>query len=294
MPTVAELRAAGMKPKVLMLAMGFPSAGKTGSLACLANAGYPVYFHDFDHNIAPLLTYLTPVGEKNLHLYQFSDRMWGDKKRVATSGAPEAFSNYIDLLQRGEYRAPGEDPIKDLPSAYDLGPDDIIVTDSLTGLSDAIMRRELYLSGRIEKGPRERDWLNAMNDVRGILEILSSPRIKCNVIMTAHLKIIGPKEPRDTDKDEVADWKKQMGDLIPSRYFPNSLGRALPPEIARHFDCCVLVDVDAHKSGSKRVIRTAPRPDMDLCVAGDDIPKSLPQADGMLTLFRLLRGEASE
>ncbi len=47
--------------------LGYPGAGKTGSWACLANAGYQLRIIDLDHNLDPLLEFIDE--EKGLEVF---------------------------------------------------------------------------------------------------------------------------------------------------------------------------------------------------------------------------------
>ena len=275
---------------VKALSLGYPGTAKTGSLAALANSGrYKLRIVDLDGNAAPLYEYIDPKFYENVDIVTIQEDLKLVGNAIRTKGPPVVFKKTMDLLTQWRYTEGDQET--DLGSLYDWGTDTVLVLDSLTALGKAAMRRVLMLQNRLDSGPRQKDWGLAQTDQEAVCEILTSGAINCHVIVTAHLKLIGPPEVEASDDPDVKEGKKKVGNIIPYRYYPSALGKALPPEIGKHFPFIMLYQSKMVGGKVKRQVVTMPREDVDVKVPLASIPDTLPVDSALLTLFDAVEGK---
>ena len=128
-----------------------------------------------------------------------------------------------------------------------------------------------------------------MQDQEAFCERLTSKRNRHHVIVTAHLKMVGPKDIEHSDDALTKELKEKTAEIVKTRLFPSALGVALPPFIGGHFPTLVHCDTEFKHGKVRRVIRTEPQPELDLKVPAPDIPATLPLEDGLLTIFTALK-----
>jgi hypothetical protein len=278
---------AAKKPVRAML-VGYPGAGKTGALASLANAGYKIRMIDFDGNTDPLLAFTKPEFLHNIDIVTLEDKLRKGQKFIETAGIPTAFTDGLSLMDRWKYK--DEDGTEvDLGKSADWGCDTIVVLDSLTAMGIAAMRRVENLLNKTPLNRTQQLWGVSAGEQEAFIEKLTSDKNRFHVIVLAHIKMVGPKDIASGDSELTKDLKARAGDLIQTRYFPSALGWALPQTIGQHFPTLLSVELK-HKGGSKinRVIRTIPRPDLDIKAPAPDMPDEVPVEDGMLKIFQAL------
>jgi hypothetical protein len=273
------------------LCLGYPGSAKTGSLASLINSGrYNVRILDFDGNYDPLYEYVKPEFYNKVEIKTFQDKLKMGPEKIIPQGPPKAFEQAMKLLDNWKYTDQGTGEVVDYGPVSDWGPQDVLVLDSLTHMGRAAFRRTLYNNNRIAKGPRIQDWGQAMADQEACMEVLTSNSLKCNVLVLAHLKLIGPPEEKPTDSEETKEVKKEMMDLIPSRLYPSALGKELPPKIAANFPYVFLYRSKVLGKSVKRTIVTTPQPEVDVKVPLVNIDKELDVGDGLLKIFEKVQG----
>lgn len=276
-------------PVVKALCVGYPGSGKTGSLAALANAGYKLRILDFDGNFDPLLAWIKPEFRKNVDIVTLKDRMVGGRKRIETQGKPTALMDADAYLTRWKYKD-GDEEI-DLGRPSEWGPDTVLVLDSLTNMGRAVMNWVLFIQDRVAKGPRKSDWGVAQSFQEGLVEkLMSREQVSCHTILTAHLKMIGPPEFEVDDDEEVKKDKEKVRQLVSYKLFPSALGRALPPEIAKHCPYVLLYETIIIAGRVRRMIKTVPNLAFDgVAVPLKDIPDELSIEDGLAKLFEAVK-----
>ena len=279
---------------VKTLAAGYPGTGKTGSLASLANSGrYNLRVLALDGNttIIPLLRYIKPEFHSKVELYvPPRDNVRIGSERAETVGIPRRFTTTMNMLDRWKYkRADGAET--DLGPVKEWGAKDVLVLDNLTEVSTDAMRYVLMGSGRVQKGPRQREWGTAQDLIRAMVELLASDLVPCNVLVITHLKMIGPPQPDEEDSDEVKQHKSALREIIPYRLCPLVLGQQLAGEVARYFPFSLLYERHVMGSQVKRMIVTKPRDTADAKMPLD-LPTELPIETGLLTIFDTVHGSA--
>ena len=132
--------------------------------------------------------------------------------------------------------------------------------------------------------------------IEGLTERLTSRRISCHVIVTAHTTVFGPEvKGLMTEDEDDAHARDKLDDslraalaeqvrLQPVRFVPRTIGRALSPGYAEHFSTVILYRTNEK---GERIIRTAPEPGYDLKVPDGTValPPELPVATGLLDVL---------
>lgn len=286
-------------PRVRLLALGHPKAGKTGMLAALVNSGrFEIGLLDFDHNPDPLYTYVLPEFRDRVSIVTLEDELVDNGKRIVVKGTPKAFTNAGKALDQW-VDDEGKDwgPVKEWQGGLGTKekPARVLVMDSLTSSGDAAFRRRRFLrpSG-VNSDDQQSDWKAAMDDQMFLFERLATPRFSCHVIAMSHIKTIEPKimiEARN-DSEDIKAAKQAISRLRAEnaevRKCPSALGQSLPPEIARFLPAVILVD--GNRRG-KRVLVTKPEDGLDLGVPAKGLKAELPQDSGLLTIFDAILGE---
>ena len=262
-----------------LLNIGPPGSGKTGALACLAEAGYRLVILDFDNGIDILINVVRkhkPEALSNIIYEVCTDKMKmvpgmaGGK--IVTEGPPTAWVKAITGLSRWKFPiAAGSKETYDLGPASSWGPETILVLDSLGLAGEAAMRFVVQLNAHQFLDYKDRaDYGQAMDRLETLLQLLFSDGIGCNVIVNTHITYV---------EDRMNKSLQGM---------PRALGSALPPKVGGYFNTIVR---STTKEGSKRVILT--RVDMavelKLPLLPDALPSELPIETGLLTLFQALQ-----
>lgn len=278
-----------------ILSLAWPGGGKTGALACLANAGFKLRILDFDGKKgAPLASYVNRDCLKNVDVMTFVDKLRGGQKFIEVSGIPSAFSEGVRAMDNWRYTTE-EGEVIDLGSSKDWGPDTIVVLDTGTAMGRAAFRRVIAMNNRTPLNTRDSDWGAAMAEEGAFLERLVSPLNRHHVIVNYHLKALGPREARKGDSDAVKEIKEREADLIPTRLYPSAMGsKAAPQNLGQYFATTVLLEPKYGAGGSvTRMLHTQPRAELDLKVSAT-LPKALPIETGMLSIFGALLGGLEE
>lgn len=277
------------------MVVGDPGSGKTGAMACFANAGFKLRVIDFDGNPEPLVRWVKPECLKNIDMAFVEDPLRYGMRFVETHGLPEAFQSGWKLLDRWKYTDPYTGEEVDLGQSKDWGPDTIVVLDGTTVMSKAAKRRVMARNNRTPDNFRDSDYGSAMDELEGLFEKLSSLNNRFHAIVLAHLKLVGPADLRKGDDELTKELKEKAAEITPTKLFPAVLGKQLPRSVAGHFPCVVLAEQKFGAGGKflGRRLSTISKPDLDLKVPAPDLPAELPIEDGMLTIFEAVVGPVS-
>ncbi len=279
------------------LHVGYPGAGKTGCLASVMNTGrFKLRVLDFDGKFDPLRTYIKPEYHANVDIVTLKDMRRLGAKRMETVGRPVAFAKAMDLLNHWKYKnADGTET--DLGKPSEWGGDTILLVDSLTNMGQAVMNWTLFCQDRVVKGPRKADWGIAQHSQEAVVQaVMSREAVGCHVVLTAHLKLIGPPGDEEDDEDKgpggdptAQEARQKLMKFVGYKLFPSALGRALPPEIAKHCPFVIRHEVKIAAGRVKRVMQTVPNLDFDGVTAPlIGLPDELPIEDGLLRIFTAL------
>lgn len=231
------------------LVIGDSGSGKTGSLAALANAGYEVFVQDYDAGARIIRSFLKQDARERVHYVPLQDKLKSSQGKAIPKGVPDAVTRGLKLLDDWTDPNTGESfgPIADWTS------DRVVVIDSLTFMGAAALRYVLRMNGRSGQHPQIQDWGQAMEMQEGMLQLLYSDDVKCNVIVNAHLTYIG--------------------DESDARGYPAALGSKLPPKIGRYFNNLVMLRTRGSGQSQKRFIRTVSEGRVEL---KNEAPQTVP------------------
>tara|TARA_R110000824_G_scaffold230800_5_gene418492 strand:+ start:281 stop:673 length:393 start_codon:yes stop_codon:yes gene_type:complete len=127
----------------------------------------------------------------------------------------------------------------------------------------------MAISGHLNKHASLPDWGAAQQRIENLLGELYSPRIKCNVIVIAHIDYI------------------TFAETGMVRGLPMAPGNKLSPKIPTYFNTLVLAKSRADK---KKVLRTVSEGIVEAKLPALGVPEELPLETGLNTIFNTIRG----
>lgn len=241
------------------LVVGDSGAGKTGVLATLANAGYKLRIFDFDNGLDIMASFLTKEGAKNVNFVTLRDDMnknptaWADFKRILSTGWKVGDENL------GKVESWDEDVV--------------LVIDSMTFMGDAAKHFVADKNNKHSHSQLElQEWGEAGRLIENIVEYLTSDNIKCNVLVTSHLRYV----------------EGEMGGI---KAYPTCVGGKLPTTISRYFNTVLRADVLPGDKG--RVLRTVSDHKMDLKNTAPNILEAKEEFD-LSTIFDAVQNNAQK
>lgn len=249
------------------LILGESGSGKTTSLISLVEAGYSLRILDFDNGLnflTKLIQARCPEKLDSVYYATFTDKFMTGQGR-AMLGVPTAFTGAFRLIDNWKTET------EDLGSVTSWGPQDVLVVDSLTFMCNAAMRAAMVISGHLNMNPTQPDWLTAMRLVEDVLALLYSTAVKCNVVVTSHIKYL------------TLDGEALIKGL------PLSLGQALPPKVGRYFNEVFLIERRGQGVNEQRLILTRSKGLVDLKSGSPKTPPELPLETGLADYFKLVR-----
>lgn len=252
-----------------LLVLGDSSAGKTGSLASLAAAGYNLRIVDVDNGLDVLRNILTdgqsPYPKDTASRVEF-ETITDSMRPLAGKIVPvkaSAWQRSIELIENWKT------PSQNFGNLQTWTQKDVLVIDTLSILANHALKFILSLNMRLGQKPHQSDWGDAQVLVEGLLEKLYDENVKCNIVVNCHIKYI---------EDKVTGVMKA---------FPESVGQALSPKIGRYFNNVVQMKT----VGSTRKLITTSTNQLELKTSAPLRVKSeYPIATGLADLFRDLRG----
>lgn len=243
------LHPSAMVTKLLMT--GDSGSGKTGLLASLANAGYRLHIIDLDNGLDILASYLTPEGAKNV-FYETLD-----------SKSPHTPKRVLELLNHWKTKQEDHGPIENFDER------DVIVLDSATFYGSACLAHAKDKMGEV-KDERQL-WKVAGPFFEGVIAYLTqSPKVKCNVIINTHLRLI------ESDQGVI------------QKMYPNAMGKAMSRSISSYFNNVWRVET---KLGGKLIIKTKSDHLMALKSSAPNLLAAEEEAD-LVKLFDKVRQNA--
>ena len=278
-----------------VMVVGYPGAGKTGLGVSLINAGFKVRILDYDGNTEPLRMLSDPEKfAKNVDIAYLADDLRGGGPNGAlmdTVGLPSAFASGFKLMDNWVHKDRAGNTV-DLGSPKDWGPDTVVILDSTTSQGQAAMIRASKMQNRAIGDNTDRVYGQAMGEQEQFIKRLASAKNKFHVIVLSHLRIIGPKDIRKGpggDSDIMADIKRTIADIIPTKLCPSVLGWQYPQTVAKDFPTVLLAYRKVVGKKVKRYLTSVSGEELDLKFPGPEIPlDSLEIQDGMLHVFKVL------
>jgi hypothetical protein len=265
MPTLAKHPRTEL---VKALYYGDSGSGKTGSLAALANLGHRLIIKDYDNGLEVLRSFVKSECMENVNYVTLTDKLKGTPMGVVPVGMPTALTKGLRLLDNWK------DGDVNLGPISSWGRDTTFVCDSLSFMGQAAIRFIRAVNGRApDDASWISDWGEAMKLQEGMLELLYSDAVQCNVIVTAHIIQLG------------GDPKTGEG----SKGFPAALGAKLPPRVPRYFNNTFRA---LTVGGDRRVIRTTSTEELELKSTNPkELKKEYPIATGLAEIYKAITGE---
>jgi len=288
-----SLDKAAQRENIKLLLLGDSGSGKTGALACLAEAGYNLRILDFDVGAVDVLTaYVDPKYWPQIEVVTLTDKLRARGTTVIPVGQPKAFAHALGLLDNWRYwltedGSLSRKEIKGQAPEADFGPlsswtsKDILVIDSFSHMGTAAFRYVLFANNRSGQQPFQSDWGEAQRMLEGVLQELSDSTLKCSIIVNTHVTIV---EPTTTTKD--GDQVPLAGGII--KGLPAALGKALSPRIGTYFNTTLLCKTRGVGNSAKRRIHCLPEGLVEVKLPAKEVPRDLPVSDGLKTVFDLL------
>ncbi len=275
MPKIAQHQSA---ETVKMLLIGNSGAGKSGALCALAAAGYNVRMLDYDNGAdvvrALLMDPKSPYPKDAAQRFDYFSLV-EPRKNVAGKLIPqrsEAWTKTAAMLEKWTEGKAGEPGFVDYGPITSWTPKDVLVFDSLTTLSRAALRFVLQMNGRLGQKPWESDWGEGQDLIRSLFEMVTDPSVKCNVVFVCHYKYV--------------DVQGQ------TKAYPNTLGKALPPEVGIYFNNALQVELAGIGTNAKRRLKTVPTGVLDLKTSNPHNTKAdYPIETGLADFFRDVKGQ---
>jgi len=279
--------------------------GKTGALASLANAGYRLFIADYDVGVQILADYLTKEGASRVFFKTYTDPMESDGMFTWPKGMPGAWSKSLQDIQSWKELADGK--TVNMGGVNSWGATDVLVIDSLTFMSRAAMRYEMFMdmqSGNASSKekmirwlhPFPRDFGGAQNRIEKFFELIYSKGVNCNLVVNAHIRRLGGGgKTLVKDKETNVSYMREMDSESDGVGYPVTVGRALSPHLARYFNTVVMMTVDGSGAGARHFIHTVPQNNTPLKIEAPSKVKSLLEVNGgapdtgLAKLFSLLR-----
>lgn len=259
---------------VKLLYIGDSGTGKTGSLASLVSAGYKLRILDFDMGLDILKAFIMrdcPDKINNVGYIALRDKMkiqpstiyGGAAGPVVPAGSAKAFTDALKFMTKWE---DGSDP-------SEWGPDTILVLDSLSTFSK---NAYAWAQGLNPSAKDPRQWFGAaQKGVEDTLSLLTSEAFATNVIVISHVNY------------------KEVTEGVTKGY-PNAIGTALGPTIARYFNTLVLAESTGSGKLTRRKIKTMPTGIIDLKTSAPfTIEGELNLETGMAELFEKLKAASN-
>lgn len=278
--------------RLRILAQGRPGTRKTGALCALLNTGrFRLLLADYEGNTRPLFTYTKPEFHQNIIVARLRDKMVMPvgNEIARTMGTPTAFREGWRLMDKfvGEVGQTGK--TTEAGSVDDWGPETILALDSLTSMGEAAMRRVLALNSRTIQSRRKQEWGVVQDEIAAFFSQLEAVST-CNIYVTSHLKMVGPKLIEEDPKqgitqDIAAEINEQTVDVVPTRLYPTPPGTSLAQVLTGKFDTALLFETETVNGKTKVVIRTTPQPAVDVKVPVEGLPDTLDANTGLLTIF---------
>lgn len=260
MPTLAD---ADYPNLIKTLGVGESGTGKSGSLASLARVGYNLHVLDYD---AGLTT-------RNALFDSIKDDM-AARKRVRY----ETPRDTIQAIAGVPRIKPPVHAYKDAGrilnewGAQDFTENDVLVLDTLTTFSDAAFNEALILGGRLNQRPQLQDYGWCADSVKLFLEMITSPDLKCHVIVMTHIRYLSGE-----------------ADVEIMRGLPNAKGQEISRTVSRYFNTVLLYHTKGSGPAAQRVISTKPQGVIEV-KAPPSVKPSYPIDTGLADLFKDILG----
>lgn len=271
--------------RVKMLVVGDSGTGKTGGLSCLANAGYELFIADLDAGLDVMRAFVKPECLKNVHFVTITEEFVGRHGGVQPKGQPTVYNRLMNLLNNWV----DPETKEEFGGVAEWNENRVLAIDTFTALGESAYRFVRALNGRKADQIDFRDFGQAQFMQEGLLDLVMSEAIACNVIICAHLDYQeaygeAPIVEIIIDKEGNTESKKE------ERGYPAAIGKKLSPKVGRHFNTVVMTKSEPFGQTVRRRIRTSSTP---MIALKNPVPNILPAEidleDGYLQIFNAIK-----
>lgn len=264
-------------PPIKLILCGESGAGKTGSFASLAGAGYKLRILDLDNNSGILRNLLTkpssPYVKSNPKCLAALDSVLAPSEPRGLVGGKLGITKANVWSSVSAALADWKDGERSLGPITSWTSEHVLIIDTFTRLAQAAMNFHLALNGRLNQKPSLYDFGDAQQLLRYFLEIITSPEVPCNVILSCH---IDKTENKSTSQPEE---------------YPMSIGAALGPQIGTYFGTLLKIEKVGLGANMKRLIRTVPTSALGVKTSIPfDAKPDYPLESGLADYFAAVRG----
>lgn len=242
-----------------ILIVGDSGGGKTGGLASLVDAGYNLRVLDFDNGLSVLKGFVKDKKKlANVHYVSLRDefQLLGSQMGIAKAAAYQTAMK--TLKDGGDQWGIGSN----IPTLTEWTEEDVLVVDSLGLMGRSCLTMVMQANGAAAKKPEIQHYGVAMENMEKFVAQITSPMVKCNVVVNTHLY-----KPNDSMK-----------------MAPDVLGDKLGPKIPKYFDNMVTLSLSA----AKRTYKTKSDGTF-ACKTAVTMPETLPIETGLKDMFDLLQ-----
>lgn len=269
---------------VRMLLGGYPGSGKSGSLASLINAGFKVRVLNFEgkNGIVGAKFADRAAVLANLDVITLADNIGMGAQFMQPVGIPAAFDGALKALKDWKTTDGSLGP------AADWGPDTILVIDSMTTLSEAIMNRARVKMNKTPTNMTQQVWGLAREDLRNFIKVINADSNRFHVIVMSHLQMIAPTAVDSTEDTTDQETLRDIARLLPTRIYPIAMTKNQSQTIAGGFSSFIRAE-KVYKNGKEaRVLKIEGGEEIDLKLPTKGVSSTLPIESGLLTIFEAL------
>lgn len=248
---------------IKMLIVGESGTGKTGSLASLAKAGYNLHILDYDNGLDIVQDALRddPAALNRVNYETLRDTV------SIAGGLPKLKAPISAYKNAGKVLSEWK--------AQDFGPNDVIVLDTLTTFSEAAFNEALSVAGRLNQRPQLQDYGWMSESVKLFIEMLTSPDMKCHVIVATHIRWFAADEESQTQ----------------AKGLPNAKGQEISRVVSRYFNSVVLSRSQGSGPATRRLLSTQPQGVVEVKTSSPkNVKATYPIDTGLATLFQDILG----
>jgi len=254
-----------------ILLIGDQSAGKTGAKASLIAMGYKLLMIDTDKGFKilralltdsryPYKAYMEKHGirpEENISYIPIdvpmdfkSENIKGTQWNILSPMSSSAWSTVINLLREWK------DGQKSWGSINDWDSDTILDFDTMSTLAEIAKYWVQDMNGHLGAlvDDHGRDTGGAQEMIMRLMTKVTSSSVRCNVIITAHIKRVD----MSADVPQSPEQRLREKKAIDPKGFPAVIGQAVSPYIGKKFNDQFIVKQDGDGNRGTRRIYTVP------------------------------------
>jgi hypothetical protein len=209
-------------------------------------------------------------------------------------GIPDAFTKAIKTLKSGWKTTDASGAEVDLGRLTEWGPDVVLVVDSMTALSRAVMNRARKMMNKTPRNMSAAVWGSARDDLNNFIELLKRKSNRFHLVFIAHLQLVGPEIPMESSKEdsEIKDLKRdialQRAEFMDTRLYPIAVTRNQSSTIHSLFPVFLKAERKVKGKEVSYWLTADAGEELDLKFPPSDIKSRFPIETGLADVFQLL------